>query len=76
MSNENLMKPLGFRIERRPWPEESGMAASPPRAVKIRDDGRMGDCVGDEAALWDEIEFLREENAALQRQLEKKGAKK
>lgn len=42
---------LGFQIVRTPYPERSGLTGTVVQ--KIRDDGRVGPVVGDEALLWD-----------------------
>lgn len=47
---------LGFRIERQ---------GEQQRPVKIRDDGRQGLCVGDEALLWDALVSEQEQGTAL-----------
>lgn len=45
---------LGFRIVRTPYPPSSRMTGIVVQ--KIRDDGRVGQVVGDEALLWDELQ--------------------
>lgn len=64
------MKALGFRIERVPYHPSSGLTGE--MVQKVRDDGRVGPAVGDEALLWDhlkaassDLDEMREKNAHL-----------
>ncbi len=48
------MSDLGFKIVRTSYPARSGMTGVVIQ--KIRDDGRVGAVVGDEAKLWDALQ--------------------
>lgn len=54
---------LGFKIVRTLYPARSGITGVVVQ--KVRDDGRIGAVVGDEASLWD---ALQEALTALQRE--------
>lgn len=61
MSAESIplhLKPLGFRIVRTPYPPSSRMTGVVVQ--KVRDDGRSGGVVGDEALLWDCLQEARQ----------------
>ena len=57
------MAQLAFRIEYR------GEAPNQV-AVKVRDSGAFGRCIGDEAALWDALQEALAENERLRVELE------
>jgi hypothetical protein len=59
------MRNLGFKIVRTPYPASSKMTGVVVQ--KVRDDGRIGHVVGDEALLWDALE---EKSAKLAQVLE------
>lgn len=48
------MAELGFKIVRTPYPKTSRMTGT--IVQKVRDDGRRGAVVGDEALLWDALQ--------------------
>ena len=76
MTLDEVVKRVGFKFEDKFYAATSGMSASPPERIKVREDGRSGPAIGDEGLLWDVIVELVTENAALHSQLETRGRKR